>query len=149
MTATAHALVGGAIAYSVSNPALGIGLSFLSHPILDFIPHWDFGWGWRKKTKLKLFCEASLDMTIGVVASYAIFGQFSNFNYFLACIFASLLWDFLEIPYWFFNWRFAPFSTLHSIQHHIQGKAKLPWGILTQVVTVGLFIIILQSFKVV
>lgn len=149
MTATAHALVGGAIAYSFQNPALGIGLSFLSHPILDFIPHWDFGWNWRKKTKLKLFCEASLDLTLGVVASYAIFGQHVNIYYFLACVMASVLWDIMEIPYWFFNWRFAPFSTLHSIQHHIQGRAGLPWGILTQIVTVGLFIIILQSFKVV
>ena len=149
MTATAHALVGGAIAYSVQNPALGIPLSLLSHPVLDIIPHWDFGWGWRKKTKLKLFCEASLDLTIGIVASYAIFGQFINIYYFLACVLGSILWDLLEIPYWFFNWRFFPFSTLHSIQHHIQGRAKLPWGILTQVVTVGIFIIILQSFRVV
>ena len=149
MTATAHALVGGAIAYSVQNPALGIPLSLLSHPVLDIIPHWDFGWGWRKKTKLKLFCEASLDLTVGIVASYAIFGQFINIYYFLACVLGSILWDLLEIPYWFFNWRFFPFSTLHSIQHHIQGRAKLPWGILTQVVTVGIFIIILQSFRVV
>ena len=149
MTATAHALVGGAIAYSVQNPALGIPLSLLSHPVLDIIPHWDFGWGWRKKTKLKLFCEASLDLTVGIVASYAVFGQFINIYYFLACVLGSILWDLLEIPYWFFNWRFFPFSTLHSIQHHIQGRAKLPWGILTQVVTVGIFIIILQSFRVV
>lgn len=149
MTATAHALVGGAIAYSVQNPALGIPLSLLSHPVLDMIPHWDFGWGWRKKTKLKLFCEASLDLTVGIVASYAVFGQFINIYYFLACVLGSILWDLLEIPYWFFNWRFFPFSTLHSIQHHIQGRAKLPWGILTQVVTVGIFIIILQSFRVV
>ena len=145
MTATAHALVGGAIAYSVQNPALGIPLSLLSHPVLDMIPHWDFGWGWRKKTKLKLFCEASLDLTVGIVASYAVFGQFINIYYFLACVLGSILWDLLEIPYW----RFFPFSTLHSIQHHIQGRAKLPWGILTQVVTVGIFIIILQSFRVV
>ena len=149
MTATAHALVGGAIAYSVQNPALGIPLSLLSHPVLDMIPHWDFGWGWRKKTKLKLFCEASIDLTVGIVASYAVFGQFINIYYFLACVLGSILWDLLEIPYWFFNWRFFPFSTLHSIQHHIQGRAKLPWGILTQVVTVGIFIIILQSFRVV
>jgi len=149
MTATAHALVGGAIAYSVQNPALGIPLSLLSHPVLDMIPHWDFGWGWRKKTKLKLFCEASLDLTVGIVASYAVFGQFINIYYFLACVLGSILWDLLEIPYWFFNWRFFPFSTLHSIQHHIQGRAKLPWGILTQVITVGIFIIILQSFRVV
>ena len=147
MTATAHALVGGAIAYSIQNPALGITLSFITHPVLDFIPHWDFGWGWRKKTKFQLFCEASLDLSLGILLSYILFGQFISGSYFLLCVFASLLWDFLEIPYWFFNWRFAPFSTLHSIQHHIQGRAKLPWGVLTQVVTVGVIIFILQNFQ--
>ncbi|MBI2593205.1 hypothetical protein HYW44_01000 [Candidatus Daviesbacteria bacterium] len=149
MTATAHALVGGAIAYSVQNPALGISLSFLSHPLLDFIPHWDFAWGWRKKTKFKLFCEASLDLTAGIVLSYALFGQFMNPYYFLACLFGSVVWDLMEIPYWFFNWRFFPFSFLHNIQHHIQGKAKLPWGVLTQVVTVGVIILLLQNFHTV
>lgn len=146
MTATAHALVGGAIAYSVQNPALGITLSFLSHPLLDFIPHWDFGWGWRKKTKLKLFWQAFLDLAAGVFLSYVLFGQFINLYYFYACLFGSVLWDLLEIPYWFFNWRFFPFGALHSIQHQIQGKAKLPWGVLTQILAVGVIIIILQNF---
>lgn len=144
MTATAHALVGGALAYSIQNPALGFTLSFLSHPVLDFIPHWDFGWGWRKKTKFKLFCQASADVTVGVLASYIIFGQFTNINYFFACILASLSWDLLEIPYWFFNWRFAPFSTIYNIQHHIQGKARLPWGVLNQIITVGVIVLILR-----
>lgn len=147
MTATAHALVGGAIGYSIQNPVLGITLSFLSHPLLDFIPHWDFGWNWREKTKLKLFCEASLDLAVGVLLSYAMFGQYINIYYFFACLLGSVLWDLLEIPYWFFNWRFFPFSTLHSIQHHIQGKAALPWGVLTQIVTVGIIIIVLQNFQ--
>lgn len=146
MTATAHALVGGAIAYSIQNPTLGVTLAFISHPVLDFIPHWDFGWGWRKKTKLKLFCEASLDLTAGVLLSYALFGQYTNLNYFLACLFGALLWDLFEIPYWFFNWRFFPFSFLHNIQHNIQGKARLPWGVLTQIVTVGIIVFVLQIF---
>ena len=145
MTATAHALVGGAIAYSVQNPALGLTLAFLSHPILDAVPHWDFGWGWRSKSKLKLFCEASLDATLGIFLSYAIFGQSTNGYYFFGCVLAAILWDLFEIPYWFLNWRFEPFSTLHSIQHHIQGKAKLPWGIINQIVTVGVFIFVCQQ----
>jgi len=45
MTLTAHALVGAALAASFSNPAIGIPLAVISHPILDMIPHWDFGRG--------------------------------------------------------------------------------------------------------
>lgn len=148
MTATAHALVGGAIAYSINNPALGVTLAFASHPLLDFIPHWDFGWGWRNKSKIKLFTQASVDLVVGIALSYLLFGQFINFYYYLACLLGAVLWDLLEIPYWFFGWRFFPFSTLHNIQHHIQGKAKLPWGVLTQVVTVAVIVFILQIFRV-
>lgn len=148
MTATAHALVAGAIASSVSNPALGISLSLISHPLLDMIPHWDAAFGWRLKTKKRLFLESSADFMIGVGLSYLIFGQYINFWYFLACVLVSLGPDLVEIPYWFFKWNFPPFSWVYQFQHHIQGRAKLPWGILTQVVMIGAIILMLQSFKV-
>lgn len=152
MTATAHALIGGAIAVSIQNPALGIALSTASHPIADMVPHWDFGWGWRQKTKLKLFTQASADLLLGTLFAYLIFVQSgffgSNINlpYFFACIFASELWDILETPYWFLGWKFPPFNWIYKFQSKIQGKAKLPWGILTQVVAISLVILVLQIF---
>src|SRR4030088_1893055 len=90
MTATAHAIVGGAVAASVQNPVLGLTISAASHPFLDMVPHWDFGWGWRKKTKLLLFAEAAGDLILGFVLAYLVFGQFvTNFWYFFACVFAA------------------------------------------------------------
>ncbi|MBI2011756.1 hypothetical protein HYS91_03230 [Candidatus Daviesbacteria bacterium] len=146
MTATAHALVGGAIASSVSNPALGLTLSALSHPLLDLIPHWDFGRGWKQKSKVKLFLQASLDLGAGVILAYLLFGQYTNLWYFLACIFVSELWDFLQVPYWFFSWRFPPFSTAYHVQSTIGGRAKLPWGIFTQIAVIIGLILALQVF---
>lgn len=146
MTATAHALVGGAIAASVKDPALGVTLSAISHPFLDMIPHWDFGWGWKKKNKITLFVQASFDLGLGFILAYFIFGQNINFWYFLTCIFASEVWDILEAPYWFFNWRFPPFSTIYNVQSKMQGKLKLPWGILTQVASVVIIVLALQNF---
>ena len=137
MTATAHALVGGAIAASVSNPALGLPLCALSHPILDMIPHWDFGWGWQKKSKLKLFVQASFDLSLGVVATFLIFGKATDPLYLASAIFLSEIWDLLQMPYLLFNWKFTPFSAFYNLGHDIQGKVKLPWGILTQAITVG------------
>lgn len=137
MTATAHALIGGAIAASIPNPATGIALSALSHPVVDMIPHWDFGWGWKKKTRATLFLQASFDLILGFVLSYLLFGTQINFWYFFACVLASEAWDIVESPYWFLNWRFPPFSWIYKIQSNMQGKAKLPWGILTQAATVG------------
>lgn len=146
MTATAHALVGGAIASAIPNPALGIPLAFLSHPILDMIPHWDLGIGWRKKNKITLFAESVLDLAVGIVVAYFIFGQNLNPIYFLSCIFFSEVWDILMMPYLLWGWDFPPFSTAYSWQHKIQANTKLPWGILTQVATVASVVLILKAF---
>lgn len=149
MTATAHALVGGAIAASVPNPALGITLAAVSHPFLDMIPHWDFGWGWKKKSKLRFFAESVFDLSVGAALAYLIFGQNVPFYYFAASILASELWDILEAPYWFLNWRFPPFSLIYDIQSKLQGKASsVTVGILTQVASVVVVVLVLhQIFK--
>lgn len=147
MTATAHALVGGALAAAFpNNPVLGISLALLSHPLLDMIPHWDEGWGWRKKDKLRLFAECSLDLSAGLIATFVLFGSGVNTWYLLACIGAAILWDVLEAPYLILNWQFPPFNFFYKLQSGMQGKAALPWGIVTQVVTVGLVIFLLDLF---
>lgn len=148
MTATAHALVGGAIAATIKDPVLGLSIAFLSHPLLDMIPHWDAGWGWRNKTKQRLFLEASADMLLGLCVSYLLFGHGVGFIYFFGCIIAAELLDLAEIPYWFFHWDFPPFSWVYQFQHQIQGKAKLPWGIMTQVAACSIIFVLLQIFGI-
>lgn len=142
MTATAHALVGGAIAASITNPAIGIPLAFASHPVLDIIPHWDFGIGWRNKNKFTLFLESALDLLLGMVLAYFLFGRGIEPVYFLACIFASEVWDILMMPYMLFRWK--PFLFFYNIQHGIQNNIKLPWGILTQAATVYAAVVLLK-----
>ncbi len=146
MTATAHALVGGAIAASITNPAVGVPLAFISHPLLDMIPHWDFGIGWRKKNKFTLFLESSLDLLLGIVLAFFIFGKNIDPFYFLLCIFVSEIWDILMMPYLLLNWKFFPFKTVYNLQHKIQSKAKtsLLWGILTQIGTVYATVLLLR-----
>ena len=144
MTATAHALIGGAIAASIPDPALGITLSALSHPIADMIPHWDFGVGWKKKSKTLLFLQSFGDLIFGVVLTFLIFGNTTNHLYLLFCIFISESWDLLQMPYLLFNWKFPPFSTFYKFGHHTNGKAKLPWGIVTQVASVGGLVLALR-----
>lgn len=146
MTATAHALVGGAIAASVSNPAIALPLAAISHPILDMIPHWDLGIGWRKKNKVTFFAEAVLDLVLGIVLAFLIFGRNIEPIYFLSVIFFSEVWDILMMPYILFNWKFVPFSTAYSLQHKIQSNIKLPWGILTQAATVYGTVLVLRAF---
>lgn len=145
MTATAHVLVGGLIAASTPNPILGISLAFASHPLLDMVPHWDLGWGWRKKTKIKLFIQASCDLALGFILAYFLFGRNVPFWYFLACILASVILDIAEIPYWFFNWKFGFFGWVYRFQSSIQGKLKAPWGLLTQAATIIVLFLLLDT----
>ena len=136
MTATAHALVGGAIAASISNPAFGLPLAAISHPLIDMIPHCDFGNGWKEKSKLSLFWQASFDLLFGIVLTYLIFGGFTDLAYLTAAVFLSETWDLMQMPYLLLGWK-GPFYMFYKVQHEINAKLKFPWGILTQVVTVA------------
>ena len=137
MTATAHALVGGTIAAATTgNPALGLTLCALSHPILDMIPHWDFGFGWKKKDKKILFLQASGDLLFGIVVTFLFFGKVVDPLYLSLCILISESWDILQMPYLLWGWKY-PFSYFYEFGHNTNGKASLPWGIITQIVSVG------------
>lgn len=144
MTATAHALIGGAIAASVPNPALGIPLAAISHPIVDMIPHWDFGVGWKNKSKALLFFQTSADFTVGIILSFLIFGNTTNYLYLLICILISESWDILQMPYLLLNWKFLPFSAFYNFGHHTNGKANFLLGILTQIATVSGLVLALR-----
>lgn len=143
MTATAHALVGGAIAASISNPALGVPLAAISHPLMDMIPHWDYGLGWKKKSKPILFLQSFGDLVFGVVLTFVLFGSSVDHLYLFACILMAESWDILQMPYLLFNWRF-PFSFFYHFGHSTNRKAKMPWGILTQVATVTAVVLTLR-----
>ena len=109
------------------------------------IPHWDFGRGWRNKSKIIFLSEAVLDTLVGLFVTFLIFGSFVDIWYLLACIIASLLFDIAQLPYWFFNWHFPPFSWAYKVQSKMQGRAKtVLGGIMTQVATVGVVIFLLQ-----
>lgn len=147
MTATAHALIGGAIAAAIPNPAIGIPLSALSHPIADMIPHWDFGLGWRKKNKVLLFVESLADLSLGVLLAFLLFGKSTNTLYLFLSIFISESWDFFQVPYWLFGWKFFPFSCFYHFGKLTNGKAQMPWGVLTQVASVAGLVLFLRIFN--
>lgn len=137
MTATAHALVGGVIAAAtVQNPTLGITICAVSHPILDMIPHWDFGLGWRKKNKALLFFQSITDLILGVAVTFLLFGKSVDHLYLLLCILVSESWDIMMMPYLLFGWKFPPFSYFYLFGHETNKRVGLPWGIITQAATI-------------
>ena len=89
--------------------------------------------------------ESALDLGLGTILSYFIFGINTDFIYFLACILAAESLDLLQAPYLILNWKVPPFSWVYHIQHNMQADAKLPWGIITQATTVVGLVLVLQA----
>lgn len=145
MTATTHALIGGVIAQYVPDPTIGISLSAISHPIVDLIPHWDFGLGWKNKSKVLLFYQASADFAIGIILTFLIFGNTTNHLYLLISILISESWDILQMPYLLLNWKFLPFSAFYNFGHDTNNKAGIFWGVISQIATVAVLVLALRT----
>lgn len=140
MTATAHALIGASIAVKVTNPLLGIPIAILSHFVADLIPHWDAGTNHKKKSMMRLKLEATADVLLGFLLSYLIFWPFVDPQYLFIMIIAAQLPDWLEAPYFMFGVKLPPFTWFRWAGSKLQTRMQLPWGLVTQVVTVGILI---------
>lgn len=143
MTATAHALIGASIAVKVANPLLGIPLAIASHFAADLIPHWDAGTNHKKKSGLRLKVEATLDVLLGFALVLIFFNSqvLANPIYMFTMVIAAQLPDWIEAPAWAFNINVPPFSWMKTISHKVQTRMQLPWGLVTQIVTVGLLVL--------
>ncbi|MBI2404775.1 hypothetical protein HYV22_01190 [Candidatus Gottesmanbacteria bacterium] len=158
MLAIAHALVGGAIAKTIPDPATGILLSLTSHFIMDSIPHWDVGTNWRKRQKYVTGIVAILDTVIGITLAYLVFQGKVATGYLSLAIIASLLPDWLETPWYIFfanAQKQKPAARAGFLEklcfriykgesafHH---KTEFPLGLMTQLVTLAFFFLLLSS----
>ena len=142
MTATAHALIGASLAVKIANPILGIPIAILSHFIADLVPHWDAGTNHKKKSMNRLRFEAVLDVLLGFALVFLIFRNLVDPIYLFVMVIAAQSPDWLEAPSWMFNIKIPPFSWLDWLGHKLQTRMQLPWGLVTQVVSVGIIILI-------
>lgn len=157
MTATAHALVAGAIASHVHDPVSAVALAGASHFILDSIPHWDMGTNWRGRSKRKTGAISIVETLLGITVAYFLYLGKASFPVLTACIIASLLPDWMEAPWYIFfarhdkhepkkNAGFWEKCTyyVYKFENTFHTKAQFPLGLLTQVVTVAFFIVLLK-----
>ena len=151
MTATAHALVGGALAAAIKDPVLGISLSLLSHPFLDMIPHGDarLYHHYKNGEKTRLAVYYVLVDAVGTVLLILTVFESRHFDSTRAMSFAfagSLLPDFLvglsEIVRMHWLKRFVSF---HFFFHnYIVNRFKdfeFSSGVLFQLIVLGLFLL--------
>ncbi|OGG11458.1 hypothetical protein A2Z00_02830 [Candidatus Gottesmanbacteria bacterium RBG_13_45_10] len=157
MTATAHALVAGAIASSVPDPVLAPILAFSSHFILDAIPHWDIGTNWRTRSKSATGQIAILDTLLGITLAYFLFAGKAPPLMLLTTIIASELPDWLEAPWYMFFathdkkqpgknagiWENLTYG-IYKIENLFHAKAQFPFGLFTQIAAVSFFLVLLH-----
>src|SRR3989344_4372315 len=135
MTATAHALIGASIAVTINNPYIGIPLAVLSHFGADLIPHWDAGTNRRKKTLNRLRFESTVDVLLGFIMAFGLFGNLVNPLYLFVMILAAQSPDWLEAPASKFSIEIPPFTWARWVGHRLQSRMQLPWGLGIQLVT--------------
>ena len=157
MTETAHALVAGAIASHINDPMTATSLSFLSHYVMDAVPHWDFGTNWRNRPKLKTGIFALADTLIGIVLALFLFAGRAPFPTLLLCITVSFLPDWIETPWYIFFahpkkktpsqrsgfWEKLAYR-IYKTENFFHHKTKFAIGMITQIVTVGFFLFLLK-----
>ncbi len=145
MLETPHVLLGAAIATKIGNPFLAVPLSFLSHFILDKVPHWNphirretkkYGKPTKRSTSI-IAVDATIALIAGLAIAYNTLPNISLAVTILTCCFLSALPDIIEIPYFYFKKRDGFLKKLMSSQRSWQTDAEPVFGILTQVVTIG------------
>ncbi len=157
MTATAHALVAGAIAAKFPDPLTASTLAFISHFIMDAIPHWDMGTHWRLRSKYTTGVLAIAETTLGITVAYLVFGGKIGLPFLATVVLFSLLPDWLETPWYIFFasqthdepkknagfWEQLTYR-IYKLENVFHTKANFPLGLITQIITVAFFFVLLK-----
>src|SRR3989344_4658712 len=161
MVLSTHAVAGVALARLFpQNPVLGFGAAFVSHFVLDMIPHWDYrlasleagasGRKIDKEFKINPAFVADLmkigaDILIGLIVAFLVFYPASKLDLLVLFLGVSgaILPDFLQFVFY----KFRPFW-LKPLQHfHIWIHARRDFnnhpllGIVMQILLAAIFIL--------
>jgi len=139
MTATGHAIIGTVIAAKIGNPALAIPIALASHIAADMIPHWDPATNGKKKGDKRLFADSAVDVILSFLVAYFLAFYFFpevNIAYLFFIVICSQALDWTTMPYYFFDINLPPFTWAYKFQKLFDNKLDKPWGIITQIVTV-------------
>lgn len=165
MILATHAVAGAAAAKIFeSNPLAAFIVAFLSHFILDAIPHWDYtllsykksldplngNMVWGKKFIIDLV-RIFFDFWTGIFLSILFFKTQSNYQTSIIILgaFGGMLPDALQFAYW--KLKTEPLKTLQKFHRfaHTKNeilKEKTTLGILTQLAIIALIILIFGKF---
>ena len=140
MTLTAHAITGAALASLVPDqPLVGFAVGFISHFVLDAIPHWDYKLNSKKedgnnhmnddmvinKNFIKDILKISFDGILGLLLSLIVFNFYFKFSTFvvLSGVIGAMMPDALQFVY--MKWRHEPLISLQKFHLWIHADKKI------------------------
>jgi len=144
MLETPHVLVGAAIASKITNPLLSMPISFMSHFILDKVPHWNphlnsetekYGKPTKKSTIITAL-DVTTSLIVGSFIAYRAYPNVSQTINILVCCFMASLPDIVEGPYYFLGFRGKLSKKWIGWQKSIQVDTKFIPGALSQLTTI-------------
>lgn len=136
MLVTTHSITGAVIAKLTPSPVLGYAVALLSHPVLDYIPHWDLKTRFTKRPINRVILYSLLDVFAGFGLGFLLVRDTVPATQLLLTMFAAQLPDWFEAPYVVFGWKFPPFSWVKSFQHKVHHKLPFPDGLFTQLILI-------------
>jgi hypothetical protein len=140
MLETPHGLVGMVVASAVPNPWVGLPLAFLSHFIVDMLPHWN----WEPDARPLSLLGIVLDLILlQIIIARVAFRSPLSLNLAAGAFFA-ILPDLMEAPYIFLGINHPYIKKLMRFQKSIQNRAPVFYGIVTQIIlsTICLWILL-------
>lgn len=141
---TPHTIVAAAIAVKTGNPFLALPLSFVSHFVLDEVPHWNPHITTQKgdvkvidkKNLAIIVADSSLALISGSAIALSFLPNVGKTSLILASCFVAVLPDLIEAPYIFLNYKKKWLRMILSFQKRHQFNSNIFIGMLTQVAAV-------------
>ena len=127
-----HGLVGATIAAQPISAFVSLPAAFLSHFLLDVIPHSDWGINFKKRSRSRSFLLSLADGLAAMLIVYLVYQQKKPFELIIWLgMFSAMGQDFLDAPATFFQRRFfSPTTNLHRKFH--ANERDIFWGLLPQ-----------------
>lgn len=150
MTASNHALTGAVIALTIKQPALALPLAFLSHFVLDALPH--FGWDSDifKRNQSKLFWTVLVVDILLLFTSFILITletQIISRATIIISMVLAISPDFAWVYRWFQEIKtrqHAPGNFTSKFHSRIQWCER-PWGIVVEVAWFGALLTVLYK----
>lgn len=147
-----HATVGATIASKIGNPYLSLPLAFLTHFLLDLLPHWNphiftemqSTGKVSKKSVFIIVADAILALLVGLIIAFQFWPDSKKVIIVLLGAFMGVIPDLIEAPYFFFHSKNEFLLKLIKFQGKIQWKTAPAVGIITQIIALLLCFLILQ-----